>query len=209
MPDKTATLREKLRQTAAEAMLDSAEREMIKSGYDRATMQEIATAAGCATGTFYLYFKNKEELLQGIITRHAQAMFRAARQGMDQAEDPVEKLHLSTAAHVRYIHEHQDFFRMFVQAVPMRHRALHQRLSGDTLQEHDDYVSLELELIRKAQRQGTLRANISAELLQEFMMSAGFGIVEHFVLSTDPPSVQQQIRTLWALIAGGIGANHD
>ncbi len=209
MSDRTATLRQKLRQTAAEAMLDSAEREMVRKSYDRATMQEIAAAAGCATGTFYLYFKNKEELLQAIIARHAQALFTTARDAMDQASDPLEKLRLSTVAHIHYIHKHQDFFKMFMKAVPMRHRSLHQRLSGDTRQEHDSYNRMELEIIRKAQKEGKVRANVSAELLQEFMMSAGFGIVEHFLFSPDPPSVQQQIRALWGLIAEGIGATHE
>jgi AcrR family transcriptional regulator len=209
MPDKTATLREKLRQTAAQTLLDSAEREMVKKGYDRATMQEIAAAAGCATGTFYLYFKNKEELFQAIIARHAQALFAAARAAMDQTDDPVEKLRLSTNAHVLYIHEHQDFFKLFMKAVPMRHRSLHQRLSGDTRQEHDSYNRIELEIIRKGQKQGKLRSDVPAELIQEFMLSAGFGIVEHFLFSSDPPPVRQQVRALWELIAGGMGVNND
>ncbi len=33
-----------------------------KNGFDRTRMEDIATSAGLAKGTLYLYFKNKEDL---------------------------------------------------------------------------------------------------------------------------------------------------
>jgi len=208
MTGKSSTLRQRLRQTTAEAMLDSAERAMLRKGYERATMAEIAEAAGCATGTFYLYFKNKEELLQAIVARHTKAIFGAVRTAMDEVDDPVQKLRKSAAAHLRYIHDNQPFFRMLFTAIPMGHRSLHQRLSNASIRLHDDFTRLELEIIRRGQKQGKIRGDISAEILQEFMMSAGFGMVEHFVFSPDPPSLHQQFRVLWGLIAAAIGAEN-
>ena len=160
MSDKTATLRQRLRQTAAEAMLDSAERAMLHKSYERATMAEIAEAAGCATGTFYLYFKNKEELLQAIVARHTKAIFDVSRAAMDEVDDPMEKLRRSAAAHLRYIHDHRGFFRMLFTAIPMGHRSLHQRLSGASRQLHDDYTRFELEIIRRGQKQGKVRFDV-------------------------------------------------
>lgn len=204
----SATLRQRLRETAAETMLDSAERAMLKKGYERATMVEIADAAGCATGTFYLYFKNKEELLQAIVNRHTKAIFDVARAAMDSEDDPMEKLRKSALAHLRYIHDHQAFFKMLFTAIPMGHRSLHQRLSTTSRQLHDDFTRLELEVIRRGQKQGSIRSDVPAELLQEFMMSAGFGMVEHFIFSPDPPSAQQQSRVLWGLVSAAIGAKN-
>jgi AcrR family transcriptional regulator len=206
MTETSATLRQRLRETAAEAMLDSAERAMLKKGYERATMQDIASAAGCATGTFYLYFKNKEELLQAIVARHATAMFGGARAAMDAADAPLQKLHAATVAMVRYFNQNKQFFRLFFMAMPLRHRAMHQKLGTATRQHHDDYTRLELDLIRRAQKQGEIRADLPADLLQDFMMSCGMSIIERFVFDEEPPSIQQQVRILWGLIVGGIGA---
>jgi AcrR family transcriptional regulator len=37
-----------------------------KNGFDRTRMEDIATGAGLAKGTLYLYFKNKEDLFYAI-----------------------------------------------------------------------------------------------------------------------------------------------
>jgi AcrR family transcriptional regulator len=55
--DKTE-LREKIMQSAME--------NFAKHGFDRTRMEDIATAAGLAKGTLYLYFKNKEDLFYAI-----------------------------------------------------------------------------------------------------------------------------------------------
>ena len=203
------SLRERLRQTAAEAMLDSAESEMIRKGYEHATMQEIAAAAGCATGTFYLYFKNKEELFQAIVARHARALFATARAAMDAVPDPIQKLRATTVAHLRYIQQHLPFFRLFFSAIPTRKRSLEHRLSGEARSQRDEYNRIELEVLKQAQKQGKIRTDLSAELLQEFMDAVGFAMVERFAFADDPPSLQQQTRIIWGLMAGGIGVKED
>jgi len=48
-------------------ILEAATRVFAKKGYHRATTKDIARAAGIAEGTIYLYFKNKSELLIGLL----------------------------------------------------------------------------------------------------------------------------------------------
>ncbi|MGD9807202.1 MAG: TetR/AcrR family transcriptional regulator [Deferribacterales bacterium] len=47
-------------------LLEAASSLFIEKGYDKATMDEIASAANVAKGTLYHYFKNKAELLQAM-----------------------------------------------------------------------------------------------------------------------------------------------
>jgi TetR/AcrR family transcriptional regulator len=47
-------------------ILEAAAIAFAEKGYQRATIKEIATRAGIAPGTIYLYFKNKHQLLMGI-----------------------------------------------------------------------------------------------------------------------------------------------
>jgi AcrR family transcriptional regulator len=44
----------------------SAIENFAKKGFDRTRMEDIATAAGLAKGTLYLYFKNKEDLFYAL-----------------------------------------------------------------------------------------------------------------------------------------------
>ena len=57
-------LRTNLRKTQ---ILEAATRVFAKKGYHRATTKDIARAAEIAEGTIYLYFKNKSELLIGLL----------------------------------------------------------------------------------------------------------------------------------------------
>jgi TetR/AcrR family fatty acid metabolism transcriptional regulator len=50
-------------------ILDAATKVFAEKGFHRATIKEIAKAAGVADGTIYNYFTNKTELLLGILNR--------------------------------------------------------------------------------------------------------------------------------------------
>ncbi len=49
-----------------ERIMQSAMENFAKNGFDRTRMEDIATTAGLAKGTLYLYFKNKEDLFYAI-----------------------------------------------------------------------------------------------------------------------------------------------
>jgi AcrR family transcriptional regulator len=209
MPKANGTLRQRLRAVAAEAMLDSAERAMIKHGFERATMQQIAAEAGCAAGTFYLYFQNKHELLQAIVARHATAMYGGGQRALQQPGRPLDRIHAGIASIVTYIFQHKPFFRLLFTAMPLRHRMMHQSLHEKTRQEQEDYGLAELELLRQAQRQKAIRTDIPAELLQDYMFGGGFGIIERFIFSGEKVSAEDAVRTLWGLITSGIGVSRS
>jgi AcrR family transcriptional regulator len=48
-------------------ILDGARSAFLTNGFDAASMNEIARAAGVSKGTLYVYFKSKEELFEAII----------------------------------------------------------------------------------------------------------------------------------------------
>jgi TetR/AcrR family transcriptional regulator, repressor for uid operon len=49
-----------------EKIIQSAIENFTKNGFDRTRMEDIATSAGLAKGTLYLYFKSKEDLFYAI-----------------------------------------------------------------------------------------------------------------------------------------------
>ena len=50
-------------------ILDAAAAVIIRLGYDKATMSDIAEEAGASRRTVYLYFKGKEELFEALLYR--------------------------------------------------------------------------------------------------------------------------------------------
>ncbi len=55
-------------------IIQSAMENFAKNGFDRTRMEDIATAAGIAKGTLYLYFKNKEDLFYAICEHNLEAL---------------------------------------------------------------------------------------------------------------------------------------
>src|SRR4051812_28167297 len=50
-------------------ILDAATRAFAQRGYHNTTIRQIASEAGVADGTIYIYFKNKTDLLLGLLNR--------------------------------------------------------------------------------------------------------------------------------------------
>lgn len=60
-------------------ILDTAERLFTTKGYGQTTIIDILNEIGIAKGTFYYYFKSKEEVMDAIITRIISADVAAAK----------------------------------------------------------------------------------------------------------------------------------
>lgn len=200
---KKNTLRERRHAATAEAMLEAAERVMVANGYDLTTMQDIAREAGCAAGTFYLYFKNKQELFHALMVRHLQAMYAASEAKMALVADPLEKIHQSMISAVQYCQEHVGFLQVVFTAMPLRHQAMHERLAGIGYTQPQQFRRTVEGHLRQAQKQGRVRRDIPVEVLYNFLDAAIFSFME-MLPSAGRQGVQQQADILWGLITGGL-----
>ncbi|MEW9124385.1 MAG: TetR/AcrR family transcriptional regulator [Thermotaleaceae bacterium] len=74
-------------------ILDTAEKLFRTKGYEKCTINEILKEVGIAKGTFYYYFKSKEEVLDAIVSRYTDVIIRRANEVLSNADiDPIEKL---------------------------------------------------------------------------------------------------------------------
>jgi AcrR family transcriptional regulator len=74
-----------------EALLQATARILVKEGYDRASTNRIAEAAGVSVGSLYQYFPSKEALVAALIDHHISSMTRLFEAKMlELAEAPME-----------------------------------------------------------------------------------------------------------------------
>lgn len=74
-------------------ILDTAERLFHMKGYDKCTVNDILKGVGIAKGTFYYYFKSKEEVLDGIVSRYKKIVVSRANEILKINDiPPAEKL---------------------------------------------------------------------------------------------------------------------
>ena len=58
------------------ALIDAAEISFAEHGYEQTTAKTIATTAGVATGTFYQYFDNKDDMLRVIAQKQRDEIYQ-------------------------------------------------------------------------------------------------------------------------------------
>ena len=72
-------------------IIDGARRVFLSTGFDGASMNEVARAAGVSKGTLYVYFASKEELFAALLrqekSEQAEQMCRFDEDGPDLAAD--------------------------------------------------------------------------------------------------------------------------
>ena len=68
-PKADDPIQEQLIQARRTQILDAATKVFADKGFHRATIRDVASAAGIADGTIYNYFENKTALLMGILNR--------------------------------------------------------------------------------------------------------------------------------------------
>lgn len=72
-----------------EMILAAAKRAFSEKGFDGASMQDLARAAGMSAGNFYRYFPSKDAIVQAMVERDL-ADFRADFEQILNAADPLE-----------------------------------------------------------------------------------------------------------------------
>jgi AcrR family transcriptional regulator len=193
------------REAVAEAFAAAAEAVFARRGFEHATMQEIAREAGCATGTLYLYFKNKEELFQAIMDRQSAALYPLLRQAMDATRDPIEKIRLNTATFLNFYNAKWSVFQLFYSAPPGGRAHLSSSLQGDALREYLVFRDLEVGLLKQAQAAHKIRTDMPAEELVEFMHGVSLSTLARWSLQEHRPTQDEQLRLLWGFISAGLG----
>lgn len=76
-----------------EKLLDAAVSLMIEHGYEATSIDQICKAAQVNRGSFFYYFKSKEELGLNLIDYFSANMGKALSQGCAQCDDPLERIY--------------------------------------------------------------------------------------------------------------------
>ena len=95
MPPRTRTVPRKMpkqqrSKETVDVILAATARVLVKEGFDRASTNRIADAAGVSIGSLYQYFPSKEALVAALVERHIETMSEALAGG-DGARWPTRR----------------------------------------------------------------------------------------------------------------------
>jgi AcrR family transcriptional regulator len=110
-----ATRRQERAAATAEQLLAAAREVFEAKGYQATTVGAITAAANTAHGTFYLYFKNKEDVFARVMASVVDEMYVQARSPW--GDDPRETLAQATRGYLRVFEAHRGLWRCLLEGM--------------------------------------------------------------------------------------------
>jgi AcrR family transcriptional regulator len=111
-PDLRARRRAARRAENRTAILDAAERVFGDHGTRAGSLREIALLSGFSTAAIYLFFENKQDLLEETMTRRGVELVAALQTVADDDLAPLDQLHRIIDVTVAFFAAHPDFRRL-------------------------------------------------------------------------------------------------
>jgi AcrR family transcriptional regulator len=96
------------------AILRAARAVFARQGYADTIVEDIATQAGIAKGTLYLYFPSKEQIYLAALLEQARQLDADSRAAMAAAATWQDKLRAYLQVRMNYFEMHQDFLRIYM-----------------------------------------------------------------------------------------------
>ena len=170
-----------------EHILDCGGRIIHHKGFTATGLQEILTAAGVPKGSFYFYFKSKDEFGLALVD-HYQTLFATQLRPIltDETQPPLQRL-------ARFFLWFRDYFAKegYIKGCPIGN--LTQEL-GDTNPIFREKLNMALEnlirgvvkQLRQAQDRGELRRELSPEEMARFIISAWQGALIRMKAAAGP-----------------------
>src|SRR5437868_3508178 len=93
-------------------LLDAATRLFADRGLHGVTSHEIARAAGVASGTFYLHFRDKTDVYRQIVFHAIEDLVRSVQQAVGAASGSVARQRARAEAIVAFAETNRDLIRI-------------------------------------------------------------------------------------------------
>lgn len=186
--------RERAKAANRQAILDAARRVFFEMGYETATVRDIIRGTDLAAGTFYNYFKSKEEVFEALAddgARRFKPILRQVREHATSFEDYLERAVL-------------EYFRFLVEerkksGAPGADRGPHVRAdTPETIAVYDEV---------RAGVHDAIARGLAPPVDDAYLASACIGIAQevgHAMMMRTPPDIEGAARFTTGLILSGL-----
>ena len=93
-------------------ILDAAKRLFLTEGYEHATIRKIAGAVGVSPAALYLYFPDKDSILQAIAESTFETLLARLEESQQRASSDLERFRAGLATYIAFGLAHPDEYRL-------------------------------------------------------------------------------------------------
>lgn len=162
-----------------EAILRAAIVVFAHNGYFNSKVADIASEAGVADGTVYLYFKSKEEILHSIFHRSVDTAIAEARTKLSSMTDPREKLRQIAHLHLERLGADRELAVVFQVEL----RGSTKFMEEFSAAGFAEYLMLIRTTIEEGQQVGVFRPELNAKIVAKIFFGALDEMATNWILS--------------------------
>ncbi len=156
------------------AILASARARFAAEGFEAASMRRIAEDAGCSATAIYIYFEDKQRLMDALVLEDFLALAEAF-QKLRSVKDPLERIRRAGRQMTRFALEHPNHYRLiFMTPKPDLPAPADGRGRDET--GNNPYLFLR-SCLEEARDAGSFREGLDPDLLAQTLFAALHGVL--------------------------------
>jgi len=179
-------------------IIDAAMSRFMDFGFNKVTMDEIASDTGMSKKTVYKFFPSKETLLMSIVHIHLRKVEKAVHE-IVASDKPIEEKLVEIFALVgRTVRKLSRPFMADIQKyIPSLWREI------DTFR-RERILSQLLQMFKQAKKEGVFREDVNPDLFYMIVMTTIQGIMNPQVLSQQSFSAEDAFRGMFKILYEGV-----
>ena len=196
---RTATAAKSTISDKREAILRAATHVFARKGFFNSKVSDIATEAGIADGTVYLYFKSKDEILHYIFDRAMAHFIAEGKRELEKISGPVERLNRIAELHLERLGADRDLAIVF-QVELRGSTKFMQEFSAAGFAEYLDIIKRTIEA---GQKTGEFRGDIKPITCAKVLYGALDEMVTNWILSPRSYPLAPMAAEVMKIFLGG------
>jgi len=149
-------------------IIDAAIRVFARNGYYNSRVSDIAREAGIASGTIYLYFKTKDEILVTLFREKMAEWVASVRREIAAEHDPLAKIRKIVALHFKVLEENPDL----AEVVQVELRQGQKFFRGASAHEVSAYFDVIHDVLAEGAAAGLIRRDLPLKVATKMLFGA-------------------------------------
>ncbi len=187
----------------AQRIVEAAIRVFARSGYYHSRVADIAREAGIASGTVYLYFRTKDDILVTLFREKMAEWCALARREIAAEPDPVSKLRRLVALHFSVLEKSPDL----AEVVQVELRQGHKFFRGAPAAEVSAYFQLITSVLEEGVAAGRFRRDLPVKVAAKMLFGAMDQIATSWVLGQRTYRLSDSAGVVASLFLEGVSAD--